>query len=144
MSSLWNFVKTIEDLKASDRHIGIIKEIRNTFDLGLRESKLLSDEIMANKLSAKEIYQHYSKGVLLKKCTLKFFKEAVTELIKRKEYGTLSRLLAIHYGEPYVSDNVRSLINTLETNKIDVSTLYIPGRAMTNVRYNKVESLVKL
>lgn len=71
--------------------IGLMRVVRRQFELGLHESKVLADKLLAGA-SPEDAYNKYSQGIISNPTEQEFI--AVCKLLqKRMEFGTLFRVL---------------------------------------------------
>ena len=81
-----DLVQTIDDT------ICLLRVVRCRFELGLHDSKLLAESILAGDLGPGVAYDQYSQGILSNPTEAEFI-TACKELQKRMEFGTLFSVL---------------------------------------------------
>lgn len=82
----------IELVPTLDDTISLVRVVRRRFELGLHDSKLLAESILAGDLDPGVAYDQYSKGILSNPTESEFI-TACKELQARMEFGTLFRVL---------------------------------------------------
>ena len=120
----------IELVPTLDDTISLMRVVRRRFELGLHDSKLLAESILAGDLEAGVAYDQYSKGILSNPTEAEFI-TACEELQKRMEFGTLFRVLQRWSSIQEMPADFREVLTW------NFEGIFIPN-AQHTMRYNRL------
>lgn len=94
------FTKAVNEQLEAGNFISVIKCIRLSFDLGLKDAKEAAEEIRDGNKTAREVFKELKEGVLPARCSKQQFELAMHHCLKEYKHGLVRIIIERRLGLP--------------------------------------------